>query len=115
MDFTTAKLIGDDIDANYEQLKLGRGLDHNYVVDGAPGELRFCAEARHPKTGRVLKVFTTEPGVQLYTGNWMDGSKKGKRATLGQRVGFCLETQHFPDSPNHPNFPSTVLRPGNTY
>jgi len=115
MDFCNPKVIGRDIDADYEQLKLGRGFDHNFIVDGEVGELRTCAKVLHPASGRTIEVLTTEPGVQLYTGNWMDGSKKGKGYTLGQRCGFCLETQHFPDSPNKPQFPTTVLRPGELF
>jgi len=115
MDFCVPKLIGLDIEADYEQLKLGRGFDHNFIVDGEVGELRPCAKVLHPSSGRTIEVLTTEPGVQLYTGNWLDGSKTGKGYALGRRCGFCLETQHFPDSPNKPQFPTTVLRPGEVF
>jgi len=112
MDFTRATAIGKRINENYEQLVFGKGYDHNWVIasDGRKG-LTLAAEAHDPKSGRTLEVLTTEPGVQFYSGNFLDGSKgKGDKA-YGQRAAFCLETQHFPDSPNHPNFPSTLLKP----
>jgi aldose 1-epimerase len=111
-DFTRPAAIGTGINQNDEQLKLGRGYDHNFVLTGA-GKLAQAAEVFEPGSGRVLEVWTTEPGVQFYTGNFLDGSIRGKGGKpYLQRYGFCLETQHFPDSPNHPEFPTTVLKPG---
>jgi aldose 1-epimerase len=115
MDFNTATPIGKRINDNYEQLVFGKGYDHNWVLarSGGSTNLTFAAEASDPKSGRTLQVLTTEPGVQFYSGNFLDGSAKGKGGkAYGQRAAFCLETQHFPDSPNHPNFPSTLLKPG---
>jgi aldose 1-epimerase len=111
LDFTSPHTIGERID----QLTETRGYDHNYVLDGSPGSLTLAARVREPETGRIMEVHTTEPGVQFYTANGMKNltGKGGK--TYGQHAGFCLETQHFPDSPNKPHFPSTVLRPGQTY
>jgi len=115
-DFTSAKKIGLDINANDEQISLGGGYDHCYAFDKAPGAFGKIARVEEPVSGRVMEVFTTEPGVQLYTGNNLDGHLIGKYgAKYTKRSGFCLETQHYPDSPNKPNFPSTVLRPGETY
>jgi len=91
------------------------GYDHNYVLDGSEGERRLAAKALDPKTGRFVEVHTTEPGVQFYTGNFLDGSLVSGNRTYVQHSGFCLETQHFPDSPNQRNFPSTVLRPGEVF
>jgi len=115
-DFTTATAIGARIDQDDQQLKMGNGYDHNWVLsNGTPGSLFLGAQAYDPHSGRVLEVLTTEPGIQLYTGNFLDGihGKDGK--VYNRRNAFCLETQHFPDSPNHPKFPSTVLKPGETY
>jgi aldose 1-epimerase len=115
-DFTSAKKIGLDINANDEQISLGGGYDHCYAFDKAPGAFGKIARVEEPVSGRVMEVFTTEPGVQLYTGNNLDGHLIGKYGVkYTKRSGFCLETQHYPDSPNKPNFPSTVLRPGETY
>lgn len=115
-DFTSAKKIGLDINAEDEQITLGGGYDHCYAFDKAPGAYGKIARVEEPVSGRVMEVFTTEPGVQLYTGNNLDGHLVGKySAKYTKRSGFCLETQHYPDSPNKPNFPSTVLRPGETY
>jgi len=99
------------------QLHIGNGYDHNFVVDGEAGTLRQAAHLEEPESGRVLDVFTTEPGVQLYTGNSLDGSISSKTGTVPyvRHSGFCLETQHYPDSPNHPEFPSAILEPGKTY
>jgi aldose 1-epimerase len=95
---------------------LARGYDHNFVISRKNDSLELAARVREPVSGRVLEVYTTEPGIQFYTGNFLDGSVKGKQGHMyQQRSGFCLETQHFPDSPNHPNFPSTILRPGATF
>lgn len=115
-DFTQPTPVGERIGQNNEQLHRAGGYDHNWVVRGDAGTLRSAAEIVGPASGRVLKVLTTEPGIQFYSGNFLDGSRTGKSgAQYIKRSGFCLETQHFPDSPNHPNFPSTELRPGDTY
>jgi aldose 1-epimerase len=112
-DFRTPAAIGSRIDAGHEQLRHGNGYDHNFVIDGwsADGTLRPAARVTDPASGRTLDVATTEPGVQFYAGNNLDAARNG----FPRRGGFCLETQHFPDSPNHPNFPSTILRPGASY
>jgi aldose 1-epimerase len=113
MDFRTPHAIGERISSDYEQTNLAHGYDHNWVLDGKSGTLRQIAFVSEPKSGRTLAVMTTEPGVQFYSGNSLDGTFTGrheKRYT--EHMGFCLETQHYPDSPNHSNFPSTVLRPG---
>lgn len=118
LDFTTSKPIGRDIAMENEQLKFGIGYDHNFVLDKADkeGSMSLAARVYEPSTGRVLEVSTTEPGVQFYCGNFLDGRLKGKSGkAYVHRGGFCLETQHFPDSPNQPNFPSIILRPGQTY
>src|SRR5467141_3115165 len=109
MDFNSATAIGKRINENDEQLVFGKGYDHNWVLTRAGGGngLSIAAEAYDPKSGRRLEVLTTEPGVQFYSGNFLDGSKGKANKAYGQRAAFCLETQHFPDSPNHPNFPST--------
>jgi aldose 1-epimerase len=117
-DFRTQTRIGERIDADDEQLRLGRGYDHNFVLDDWTGDgaLRLAARLLGPDSGLALEVLTTEPGLQLYSGNFLDGSDVGKGgAVYGHRTGLCLETQHFPDSPNRPEFPSTVLRPGEKY
>lgn len=115
-DFTTPMRIGERIDNSYEQLVLGKGYDHNFILNGRHGTLRRAARASDPASGRVMEVWTTEPGVQLYTGNFLDGSMIGKEGKAYKaRYGFCLETQHFPDSPNQPKFPTSVLRRGVGY
>lgn len=115
LDFTTSTVIGDRIESDNEQLKFARGYDHNYVLDHADGPLTLAARVLEPKSGRVMEVLTTEPGVQLYTGNFLTGADTGKSdRPYHFRNGFCLETQHFPDSPNQPTFPSCILRPGET-
>jgi aldose 1-epimerase len=115
-DFRKPVAIGARIDAADEQLKAGGGYDHNYVLRGKIGELRLAARVVEPKSGRVLEVLTTEPGLQFYTGNFLDGTVVGKSGKPYVRRGaFCLEAQHFPDSPNRPEWPSVVLRPGQTY
>src|SRR5579863_2784829 len=115
-DFTKATAIGARINQDDEQLKFGKGYDHNWVLKRSGNGLQLAAEVFEPDSGRVLEVLTTEPGVQFYTGNFLDGTVPGKGGQLyGPRTGFCLETQHFPDSPNRPNFPSTELKPGQTY
>jgi aldose 1-epimerase len=116
-DYTTFHAIGERVNAVNEQIKLGGGYDHNWVLDVTnPGSLAKAAEVREPSTGRLMEVWTTEPGVQFYCGNFLDGTLIGKsgRKYL-HRGGFCLETQHFPDSPNQPGFPSIILHPGETY
>jgi len=115
-DFRKPTPIGARIDAADEQIRRGGGYDHNFVVRGTPGELRMAARVVDEKSGRVLEVLTTEPGVQFYTGNFLDGKVKGKSGKpYVKRGAFCLETQHYPDSPNQPGFPSVVLRPGQVY
>lgn len=115
-DFTHPEAIGARINDSNEQLKLAHGYDHNFVLRGTPGELRPAAQVYDPQSGRVLSVETTEPGVQFYSGNFLDGSVTGRSGAKYEfRNGFCLETQHFPDSPNHPNFPTTELKPGQTF
>jgi aldose 1-epimerase len=116
-DFTKSTAIGSRINQDDQQLKFGKGYDHNWVLErkGKDG-LQLAAEVFEPSSGRVLEVLTTEPGIQFYTGNFLDGTVRGKGGQFyAHRTGFCLETQHFPDSPNHPNFPSTELKPGQTY
>ena len=113
MDFRSGHAIGERIENKDEQLSLAGGYDHNWIMENQPGILREAALVREPKSGRTLAVMTTEPGVQFYSGNFLDGTftgRHGKRYT--KHMGFCLETQHFPDSPNHANFPSTIIRPG---
>jgi aldose 1-epimerase len=113
-DFRTPVRIGERIDANHEQIKYGRGYDHTWVLNGEG--LKVAAEVYDPSSGIGMTLQTTEPGVQFYTGNFLDGSLTGKRNVVyQQRTGFCLETQHFPDSPNKSQFPSVVLKPGDTY
>jgi aldose 1-epimerase len=115
-DFRQPHKIGERINAQDEQVQRGKGYDHNFVLNGRMGELHPAARVTEASSGRILEVSTTEPGVQFYTGNFLDGTVKGKGGTAYQfRWGFCLETQHFPDSPNQPSFPSTVLKPGQTY
>jgi aldose 1-epimerase len=115
-DFTTATVIGARIDQDDQQLKLGKGYDHDWVLNGyASGSLILAAQAYEPRSGRLLEVSTTEPGLQFYTGNFLDGIRGKQGKVYNRRYAFCLETQHFPDSPNHPNFPSTVLKPGQHY
>lgn len=115
-DFLQPHAVGERINADDEQIRLGHGYDHNFVIDGGGKELTQAAEVYDPASGRVLRVLTTEPGVQFYTSNFLDGSIKGKQGVAYPRNGaLCLETQHFPDSPNHPDFPSTVLRPGSKF
>lgn len=114
-DFTRPETVGARIGADDQQLKFGKGYDHNWVVRGAAGTLRPAARVSDPRSGRVLSVATTEPGVQFYTGNFLDGSFSGPHGKHELRTGLCLETQHYPDSPNHPAFPSTELKPGKTY
>jgi aldose 1-epimerase len=117
MDFRNPEIIGKRIDNDYDQLAYGKGYDHNWVINRMkPGELNLAAVCYDPKSSRIMEVRTTQPGVQLYTGNWLDGSDKGKGGkSYGMRSALCLETQNFPDSPNKPGFPSTLLHPGEVY
>jgi aldose 1-epimerase len=116
MDFTQPTAIGARIEQKDEQLIFGKGYDHNWVLNSSGGALALAARVSEPGSGRVMEVHTTEPGIQFYTGNFLDGTAKGKGGQLYEhRSGFCLETQHFPDSPNKPGFPSTVLKPGQKY
>jgi aldose 1-epimerase len=115
-DFRKAAEVGSRIGADNEQLHLGRGYDHNWVLDSKGGKLAEAAEVYEPSSGRVLRVLTDQPGIQFYTGNFLDGTIKGKGGKPEQqRSALCLETQHFPDSPNHPAFPTTELKPGQKY
>lgn len=115
-DFNAATEIGERIAADDEQIRRGGGYDHNFVLTSGGGKLAPAARVTEPTTGRVLEVLTTEPGVQFYTGNFLDGSLTGKGGVkYEKRSAFCLETQHFPDSPNKPNFPSAILRAGGQY
>lgn len=115
-DFTTPHAIGDRVTVADEQLGFGGGYDHNWVLDHPPGESGLAATVYEPFSGRVMEVWTVEPGLQFYCGNFLDGSNVGKSGRAYQhRHGFCLEAQHFPDSPNQPAFPTTILRPGKTY
>lgn len=116
MDFTTPTRIGGHIDNTDEQLQHGGGYDHNWVIDDWNKTLREIVYVHDPKSGRTMTVSTTEPGVQFYTGNFLNGTQIGKNQTAyQQRTGFCLETQHFPNSPNQPDFPSTELKPDQAY
>jgi aldose 1-epimerase len=115
-DFTVPTAIGARIDQDDQQLKFGKGYDHNWVLDHKGAGMMVAAEVYDPKSGRVMTVSTTEPGLQFYTGNFLDGTIKGKDGkTYIHRGALCMETQHFPDSPNHPDFPSTELKPGQRY
>lgn len=115
-DFRTPRSIGARIDDADEQLGHGKGYDHNYVLNKAsPKELALAARVRDPLSGRVLELWTQEPGLQFYSGNFLDGSLTGKGSNYGHRSGFCLEPQHYPDSPNQAAFPDTILRPGEIY
>lgn len=116
MDFRDFHTIGERINADFQQLTWCRGYDHTYVLNKKDRELSFCAKAVSPKTGIAMETYTTEPGVQLYTGNWLSDdyvAKNGQR--YPERSAFCLETQHFPDSANKPDYPSVVLRPNETF
>lgn len=119
LDFTKPKAIGSDIDADFEQLKIGNGYDHNFVLNDSPKNvsgLVLGAKVLEPTSGRTLEVYTDQPGVQFYGGNFIDGKTIGKSGKpYAFRGSFCLETQHYPDSPNKPDFPSTLLQPGEVY
>ena len=115
-DFRKPVAIGARIDQPHQQLEFGRGYDHNWVLNRTGSQPGFAARLVDSKSGRTLEVSTTEPGVQFYTGNFLDGTIKGKGGQVyNHRAGLCLETQHFPDSPNKPNFPSSILQPGKEY
>lgn len=117
MDFLTPKTLGRDIRKDFPALNYGKGYDACWLIDGyMPGQLQEAAELRSRQSGRTLKVYTTQPGIQVYTGNWIDGCPLGKRGRIyHDYCAVALECQHFPDSPNHPDYPSTVLRPGKTF
>ena len=117
LDFTKPHKIGKRIEADHEQIKFGKGYDHNWVINQEePGKMTLAARVTEPTSGRVLEVRTTEPGIQFYTGNYLDGSNVGKGGKVYKhRYAFCLETQHYPDSPNQKGFPSTILKPGEKY
>lgn len=116
LDFTAPHSIGERIDGTHPQLKFAIGYDFNYVINKKANELALAASAFEPESGRFMEVFTTEPGVQFYTGNHLRGAETGKSGVAyTKRTGFCLETQHFPDSPNQPQFPTTLLKPGEVF
>jgi aldose 1-epimerase len=116
MDFTTWHTVGERINNDFDQLIFGRGYDHTYILNKKNKGLSWCASCKSPKTGITMDVYTTEPGVQLYTGNWMTGNLKGKKGQrYPMRSALCLETQHFPDSPNKPDYPTTTLRPDEAF
>ncbi|MEO9476697.1 MAG: aldose epimerase family protein [Cyclobacteriaceae bacterium] len=115
-DFTQGKVIGDDINAENQQIVFGGGFDHCWVLAEKEDEMALAATLAEPSSGRVMSVYTTEPAVQFYSGNFLDGMIAGKKGvTYAHRWGLCLETQHYPDSPNQPEFPSVILEPGETY
>ncbi|HLY16991.1 MAG TPA: aldose epimerase family protein [Bryobacteraceae bacterium] len=116
LDFRQSHAIGERIDSTDEQIVLGRGYDHSFVLDRTGDGLSLAARVADPKSGRVMEVLTTQPAVQFYTGNFLDGTIHGKGGKVyGRRSALCLETQHYPDSPNHPDFPTTELKPGQQY
>jgi aldose 1-epimerase len=116
MDFTEPTPIGERIDVDFEQLEFGNGYDHNWVLNQADDGLTFAAKVVEPQSGRTMEVYTNEPGIQFYGGNFLDGTVTGKEGKVYEfRSALCLETQHFPDSPNKPEFPSTILNPGEEY
>jgi len=116
LDFTKPTVVGARINDQSEQMVLGGGYDHCWVLNKTGQGMSLAARMYEPKTGRVMEVTTTEPAIQFYTGNFLDGTIKGKKGTVyTKRMAFCLETEHFPDSPNKPSFPTTVLKPGETY
>lgn len=114
-DFRSPHPIGERIDQPDTQLQHGAGYDHNFVLDKLPGRMALAARVHDPVSGRVLELLTEEPGVQFYSGNFLDGSLAGKERAYARRSGFCLEPQHFPDAPNQPTFPTTILRAGEQY
>jgi len=115
-DFTTSKRIGDEIGAENQQIQFGGGYDHCWVITDNSDNMKLAAELYEPTSGRLMEVYTTEPAIQFYSGNFLDGTLTGKNGQVyNYRSGMCLETQHYPDSPNQPDFPSVVLNPGETY
>ncbi len=115
-DFRTPHTIGERIEAKDPQIVAGKGYDHNFVLNKHAGDLEMVARVTEPTTGRAMEILTTEPGLQFYTGNFLDGTITGKSGKVyGRRAAFCMETQHFPNSPNQPSFPSTLLRPTERY
>lgn len=115
-DFTSPHTIGERVGADDEQIRFGKGYDHSFVLSAKyDGQMHPVARVVEPESGRVLEVSSDQPAVQFYCGNFLDGSEKGKGSVYGHRTGFCLETQHYPDSPNQPGFPSVVLKPGQTF
>jgi aldose 1-epimerase len=116
-DFRSARVVGKDINVADDQLKKGKGYDHCWVLDNQNKGSRLVASAYHPGSGRFLEISSDEPAIQFYTGNFLDGTlpMKGGAGTYAHRTGFCLETQHYPDSPNRPDFPSVLLNPGDKY
>ena len=114
-DFREATAIGARIDGSDQQLKLGKGYDHNYILNGAGNLKQIAARVEEPTSGRIMEVFTDQPGLQFYSGNMMSGKNKGIGGLYERRSAFCMETQHYPDSPNHPAFPTTVLRPEKSF
>ncbi|MBI2071856.1 MAG: galactose mutarotase [Gemmatimonadetes bacterium] len=115
-DFRTRTAVGSRIEADHQQLRFGGGYDHNFVLRQEDAAIGHAAQVVEPSTGRTLDIYTTEPGLQFYSGNFLDGSITGKGGRVyRRRYGFCLETQHYPDSPNQARFPSTILRPGHEY
>jgi aldose 1-epimerase len=117
MDFTAPKVVGEEInDTAFVQLKNGNGYDHNWVLNPAGDDTEVAAALYSPTSGIQLEVYTTEPGIQVYTGNFLNGTLSGKKGVVyQQRTGICLETQKYPDTPNKPEWPSAVLEPGQTY
>jgi aldose 1-epimerase len=115
MDFRSLTAIGAHIQESFEQLKFGNGYDHNWVLTGYTGKVQKAAELYEPTSGRLMTVYTDQPGIQFYSGNFLNGRDKGKGAAYQKRSGVCLEAQCFPDSPNKPEFPSATLKPGEIY
>lgn len=114
-DFRVLKKIGKDINAKDSQIVFGKGYDHNFVLYPSEKSLKLAAIVEEEESGRKMEVFTTEPGIQFYTGNFLDGTEKGRGTSYQYRSALCLETQHFPDSPNQPSFPTTILKPGDKF
>jgi aldose 1-epimerase len=116
MDFRTPTAIGARINDTFEQLQFGKGYDHNWVIKNySKGKIRKAAEVYEQKSGRFMTVYTDQPGLQFYSGNFLDGTAKGKSVSYQLRTGLCLEAQCYPDSPNKPEFPSVTLKPGEVY
>ncbi|MFP3859588.1 MAG: galactose-1-epimerase, partial [Bacteroidales bacterium] len=116
MDFRKPKKIGADINVDYDQLKKGKGYDHNWVLNKPEqGKMTLAAKVKEPESGRIMEVYTTEPGLQFYSGNFLEGEEERNDIKYKNRTAFCLEAQHFPDSPNQAKFPSTVLKAGEKY